>query len=347
MWPFRERRAKVDLEAVLEAVLAAGKNLAAEPEESPGKRGWRSSEFVYPDYVDREALTALAEAKGIVIDPAEVGTSLAITEGTSVSSEVSAAVVTPVSQVGTRTAREFSHDQTVGQSISVQRRQSVRWMVDEITGVLRREGVLREDLALVPEEYGNEVRLINASMTAELEWGLQKGQQVQESPTEVDTPERGEEAESADVGLEETGLPRPDETAQWHPQSPTPSQLALALETVSFTAGDVVRVGILARTRRTLADVERTLFSLTTLRWGYWAEGDDPHLWNGGILTPEPPHDLEYGPPHIKIPIDPAKLSPLARERYRHREYQALQVFAKIERVDSNIVLTPIVILSA
>jgi hypothetical protein len=383
MWPFRRRtRALEDRAERAEALLGALREATQSETESP-PRPARSllRDFVYPDYVDQEALRALAVAKGIAIDPIEIDMSRSRTTGSSVSHEVGGGIRTPVSEVGFRTATEFSEGETLGESISTHRRQSMRWIVDQITGVLRAEGALQEDLAVVPEVCENEILLSRATDVATREWGLSEvdaevvssqreiiaaSPQAETSERHVETtgetvealpPPEGEHgAERQDLEEAERGTESGEDAEggfdpqTLNAQNPTPRQLALALQIVSFAAADVIRFTVIRQVEALLASEQRTLFALVALEWGFWDEpASEAHLWNGGVVTPHERQQVTFGPPYIQVPIDKTKLNPLAQARYVHRQgFQSLQVFAKIERVqDQSIYLTPIVILSS
>jgi hypothetical protein len=311
-------------------------------------------DYVYPDYLDEEALTALATAKGVSLDPVALGMTRSATSGVSSTDELGGALRTPVSEVSARASTTVSDETSIGRSIAIQRRHTMRWVVDELTAMLRSEGALREDLAVVPADCENEVRVGQALLTARSKWGL----------AEIDremTAERRERAaaqemtEAADDAGVETDAPAREEARMdYDPQNPTPQQLVLAIDTLMFAAGDVIREAMVRNVEEMLAEQTRTMFALVTMFWGFWAEGPDvPHLWNGGVVMRDEPDVVTLGPapPVLHVPLDVEKLNPLARARYSHRgPYQPLQVFAKIEEVDPfgrGIILTPIVLLSA
>ena len=127
-------------------------------------------DYVYPDYVDSGALEALAGAKGVVIDPMAIGFSRSATSGWSSGTEISGSLRTPVGDIGSRMSETESEERSIGHSIEMQRRQTMRWVVDELARILRSEGALHEDLALIPPECENELRLGEAVRHATREW---------------------------------------------------------------------------------------------------------------------------------------------------------------------------------
>jgi hypothetical protein len=389
LWPF-SRRAKV-VEASVAAAVAAVRDVTqqSETEQAAGRVRNLSRDYVYPDYVDYDALNALAAAKGVIIDPVGIGLSRSTTTGSSIGDETAVGIRTPLAEARVSASTTFSEEGTVGQSISVQRRQTMRWLVDQITAVLRSEAALSDDLAVVPEACENEIALTLGIRIAIGEWGLGEidkaavaalretlatelasvGQQTseQEPPaaqerTELGPPapqiegspkpheSRTENSAAAEEEKKEEKEEKQEDGFTFNPQQPTPFQLTLALQTVSFAAADVVRETAVEMIDARLASANRTLFALVTLEWGYRENYvATSYLWNGGVVTRQHPQQMTFGPAFIQVPIDKAKLNPLAQGRYvDDGPYQPLQVFGKIEKIESrNIVLTPIVILSS
>jgi hypothetical protein len=349
---------------MLGKVRAVNRELGIAPTSEAGQAAERgegsrllSREYVYPDYVDQEALTALAVAKGIVIDPVGVGFSRSRTAGWSLGQETTAGFRTPVAEAARGTSTTLSENESVGESISIQRRQTMRWLVDEIAAVLRSEGALREDLAVAPVKCENEMKLTEAVGTARAEWGLSeisaelgKARQVR-----LEAGKKGGQQAAQAPGTESEGETEQQHTtvfaADYNPQRPTPVQLALALSTVEYAAADVVREALLTSTEAVLAQETRSVFSLLTLKWGFWNDGGETFLWNAGVLAQDEPEDMKFGVSVVQIQVDETKLNTLARARYVHKgPFQPLRVFGKVERVERErgrwIIITPVVILS-
>jgi len=322
-------------------------------------------DYVYPDYVDQEALIALAQAKGVSIDPLVLGVSEGSTTGWAKSTEVSGGLRTPIVELGSRVTTTESGEASIGRSIAIQRRHTMRWVVDELCNVLRAEGALREDLAFIPHECENELALVAAARLAVVEWGLAEllreaqaefEARASEEWTEEDAGSRDSveaEPRGEPIQAEPRGEPIPAEAWRWDPQEPSPHQLALALETILFAAGDVVRELMLAAATDVLGQAEKTLFALVRLRWGFDTVDGVGRLWNGGLVSRRDPEFMSIGPAPAVIlvrPMDLVKLNALSRGRYTERSFQMLEVFAKVERVVVDegrwLVLTPIVILS-
>lgn len=314
-------------------------------------------EYVYPDYVDDEMLAALAQAKGVVVDPVAVSSSHSFTSGSSTGSELSGSIRTPVSEVGARVTTSASEERSIGQSIEVQRRQTLRWVVDELAAVLRSEGALRDDLVAIPEACENETQLAVAIRNATGAWGL--SQIVTEGPRNAAVAEsEGEAIEGESAAGEGEVAPaasvRRPGFMEWDPQAPTREQLKLALDTVQYAAGDVVKEAMIRSVDSMLAGATHSIFALVTTMWSYWGEGGWSYLYNGGLVDREDPEILSLGPtpPVMRVPIDVSKLTTFARSRYGHRgPFQALQVLGRIEPIEHSgvrsIIVTPIVILSA